>query len=195
MTSDIKERTIITSIRYIAATIAQFIVQGLTLPLVSKFSNGEDKGHGWLCTISLFAVIGFFFLVISFFASKERITPPASQKSDTWKDVKDIFKSIPWRAMFILTLFLFTTLAMWGSAMNYYFENYVDRGALFAFLDSIGLVYTESTGRVGYSILNDFGLVVDAPENVYEVGVGVHNRLGELVHICGGLLLARYIDN
>ena len=141
MSSDIKERTSITSIRFVAATIAQFVVQGLTLPLVSKFAGESgDKGHGWLCTISLFAVIGFVFLVITFFSSRERITPPANQKTDTRKDIKDVFKNIPWRAMFILTLFLFTTLAMWGSAMNYYFENYVDSGALFAFLNMLGAV-------------------------------------------------------
>ena len=35
--------------------------------------------------------------------------------------------------------FHFITLAMWGSAMNYYFENYVDAGALYAFLDRLGL--------------------------------------------------------
>ena len=161
MTSDIKERNSITSIRFVAATIAQFIVQGLTLPLVSKFAGESgDKGHGWLCTISLFAVIGLVFLVITFFSARERITPPISQKTDTKQDIKDVFKNIPWRAMFILTLFIFTTLAMWGSAMNYYFENYVDAGALYAFLDKIGLVATEAGDGIGYSILNAFGLIV-----------------------------------
>lgn len=68
MTSDIKERNSITSIRFVAATIAQFIVQGLTLPLVGKFAGANgDKGHGWFCTISLFAVIGFIFFIITFF--------------------------------------------------------------------------------------------------------------------------------
>ena len=70
MSGDIKERTSITSIRFVAATIAQFVVQGLTLPLVSKFSDGGDKAHGWLCTISLFACIGFVFLVITFFSTR-----------------------------------------------------------------------------------------------------------------------------
>ena len=73
MSADIKERTSITSIRFIFSTIAQFVVQGLTLPLVSKFSDGGDKAHGWLCTISLFAIIGFIFLVTVFFSAKERI--------------------------------------------------------------------------------------------------------------------------
>ena len=85
MTSDIKERNSITSIRFVAATIAQFIVQGLTLPLVSKFTGESgDKGHGWLCTISLFAVIGLIFLIITFFSARERITPPTNQSFRLW---------------------------------------------------------------------------------------------------------------
>lgn len=196
MSSDIKERTSITSIRFVAATVAQFVVQGLTLPLVSKFAGPDgDKGHGWLCTISLFAVIGFVFLVVTFFSSRERITPPTSQKTDTRKDIKDVFKNIPWRAMFILTIFLFTTLVMWGSAMNYYFENYVDAGALYAFLDKIGLVATEAGNGVGYTILNAFGLIVSSPDKAYEVGFGVFNMLGAIVQFFGVIFLSGFLAN
>ena len=195
MSSDIKERTSITSVRFVAATIAQFVVQGLTLPLVSKFAAGGDKGHGWLCTISLFAVIGLVFFIITFFSSRERITPPAGQKTDTRKDIKDVFKSVPWRAMFILTLFIFTTLAMWGSAMNYYFENYVDSNALYAFLDKLGLVATEPGNGVGYIVLNAFGLVVSGPDKAYEVGFGVFNMLGALVQFFGVIFLSGFLAN
>lgn len=75
--------------------------------------------------------------------------------------------------MFILTLFLFTTLAMWGSAMNYYFENYVDANALYTFLDKLGLVAVEANASFSYNILNAFGLIVNSPEKAYEVGFGV----------------------
>lgn len=196
MTSDIKERNNITSIRFVAATIAQFIVQGLTLPLVGKFAGANgDKGHGWLCTISLFAVIGFIFFIITFFSARERITPPASQKTDTRKDIRDVFHSIPWRAMFILTLFLFTTLAMWGSAMNYYFENYVDANALYTFLDKLGLVAVEANASFSYNILNAFGLIVNSPEKAYEVGFGVFNMVGALVQFFGVILLSSFLAN
>lgn len=196
MTSDIKERNSITSIRFVAATIAQFIVQGLTLPLVGKFADANgDKGHGWLCTISLFAVIGFIFFIITFFSARERITPPASQKTDTRKDIRDVFHSIPWRAMFILTLFLFTTLAMWGSAMNYYFENYVDANALYTFLDKLGLVAVEANASFSYNILNAFGLIVNSPEKAYEVGFGVFNMVGALVQFFGVILLSSFLAN
>lgn len=196
MTSDIKERNSITSIRFVAATIAQFIVQGLTLPLIGKFAGANgDKGHGWLCTISLFAVIGFIFFIITFFSARERITPPASQKTDTRKDIRDVFHSIPWRAMFILTLFLFTTLAMWGSAMNYYFENYVDANALYTFLDKLGLVAVEANASFSYNILNAFGLIVNSPEKAYEVGFGVFNMVGALVQFFGVILLSSFLAN
>jgi Na+/melibiose symporter-like transporter len=195
MSSDIRERTSITSIRFVAATIAQFIVQGLTLPLVSKFSDGGDKGHGWLVTISLFAVIGFVFLVISFFSTRERITPPVSQKIDTRRDIADVLKSVPWKAMFVLTLFIFITLAMWGSAMNYYFENYVDRASLYAFLDNMGLVGTAADTGVWHSVLDAFGLVVTSPDNAYEVGFGMFNMVGALVQFFGVILLSSFLAN
>ncbi len=196
MSSDIKERTSITSFRFVAATIAQFVVQGLTLPLVSKFSGDSgDKGHGWLCTVSLFAVIGLVFLLITFFSSRERITPPVNQKTDTKQDIKDVLRSIPWRAMFVLTLFIFITLAMWGSAMNYYFENYVDSGALYTFLDKIGLVATEDGDGIGHTILNAFGLIVNSPDKAYEVGFGVFNMLGALVQFFGVIFLSGFLAN
>ena len=195
MSGDMKERNSITSIRFVAATVAQFVVQGLTLPLVGKFSAGGDAADGWLATISLFAAIGFVFLVITFFSTRERIAPPPEQKSDIKQDIKEVFSNVPWRAMFILTLFLFTTLAMWGSAMNYYFENYVDSSALYAFLDKLGLVYSGAGEGAGYAVLNAFGLIVSSPEQAYMVGFGVFNMLGALVQFFGVILLSSYLAN
>lgn len=195
MTSDIKERNSITSIRFVAATIAQFLVQGLTLPLVSKFSQGSNHDRGWLCTVGLFAGVGFIFLLIAFFSSRERIEPPKGQKMNIKEDIKDIFGSIPWRAMFVLTLFLFTTLALWGSAMNYYFQNYVDEKALYEFLDTIGLVATEPSSGGFHAVLDAFGLIVYDSSKAYEVGFGVFNMLGALVQFLGVILLSNFLAN
>lgn len=97
--------------------------------------------------------------------------------------------------MFILTLFVFITLAMWGSAMNYYFENYVDKVALFAFLDNIGLVAAEPGNSVGYHVLNAFGLIVTSPDKAYEVGFGVFNMVGALVQFFGVIFLSEFLAN
>ena len=39
MTNDIQERTSINKVRFICTSVAQFVVQGFTLPLVDRFSN------------------------------------------------------------------------------------------------------------------------------------------------------------
>lgn len=195
MTSDIKERTSISSIRFVTATIATFIVQGLTLPLVNKFGQG-DASKGWAITITLFAIVAVVLMIITFFTAKERITPPANQKTSVKQDFKDIVSCRPWKAMFILTLFLFTTLAMWGSGMSYYFNYVVDKDALFHFLGNIGLVSggSEATGVI-HKILDAFGLIVYDNTQVFAVGFSLFNMVGQLVTLAGVILLSQFLSN
>lgn len=205
MTGDIKERTSITSIRFVAATIAQFVVQGLTLPLVHKFGRGSgaDDAQGWLSTITIFAVVGFVFLVVAGFSAKERIAPPASQKMDVKNDLKGLFADVSWRSMFILTLFVFITLAMWGSAMCYYFQHYVDPQALGQFLDRIGLVKDEGAVlNIGMQVLDSFSLLATraadgsiSPVESYSIGLSVFNMIGALVQLVGVITLSEFLAN
>ncbi len=205
MTGDIKERTSITSIRFVAATIAQFVVQGLTLPLVHKFGRGSgaDDAQGWLSTITIFAVVGFVFLIVAGFSAKERIAPPASQKMDVKNDLKGLFADVSWRSMFILTLFVFITLAMWGSAMCYYFQHYVDPQALGQFLDRIGLVKDEGAVlNIGMQVLDSFSLLATraadgsiSPVESYSIGLSVFNMIGALVQLVGVITLSEFLAN
>jgi len=194
ITSDIKERTSISSIRFVTATIATFIVQGLTLPLVAKFGQG-DVSKGWSTTIILFAVVAFILLIITFFTTKERITPPKEQKTSVKQDFKDILRSRPWKSMFVLTLFLFTTLAMWGSGMSYYFNYYVDKDALFMFLENIGLANSSDNTGALYSVLDAFGLIVSDNSQVFAVGFSLFNMMGQLVTLIGVIFLSQYLAN
>jgi len=195
MTGDSDERTSIASVRFITATIATFIVQGLTLPLVAKFGNG-DNVKGWMITISLFAVIVALLMIITFFSTKERIVPPAGQKTSIRQDMKDIFSSRPWRAMFVLTLFLFTTLAMWGSSMSYYFNYFIDKNALFNFLSAFGLVEQEA-GQTGiwHNFLDAFGLIaLSDHSNVFAVGFSLFNMMGQVVTLIGVIVLSQRLS-
>lgn len=194
MTSDIKERTSISSIRFVTATIATFVVQGLTLPLVTKFGGSTTSSSGWLWTITLFAVVGLVLMIITFFSTKERIAPPPNQKTSIKQDFKDILSSRPWLAMFILTLFLFTTLAMWGSSMSYYFNYVVDKDALFAFLGNMGL--TGNVDELGFwgKVLDAFGLIVYDAENVFAVGFSLFNMTGSIIQLVGVILLSGFLS-
>jgi len=129
MTSDVDERTLLSSYRFFFAMAAQFVVQGMTLSLVSKFGQG-DNAKGWSLTIGMFSVLAIVFFVITFFSARERVHPDPNQKSSFKLDFADLLKNVPWKAMFVLTLFLFTTLALRGTALFYYFTYYGQIAAL-----------------------------------------------------------------
>ena len=160
MTSVIRERTSITTLRFVVVTIAQFVVQGLTLPLVDHFSKGSTLQHGWTCTIGLFACVAFVFFIITFIVTKERIQPPPRQKMSIKEDVKNTVSSVSWNAMALLTFALFITLAMWGSAMNFYFQYNVDQKSLYDFLSHFITIRQEDAYSIGFSAFNMMGAVV-----------------------------------
>ena len=173
MTSDIKERTSITTIRFIVVTIAQFVVQGLTLPLVDHFADG-DLQRGWVSTIILYACIAFFLFFVTFLVTRERIQPPPTQKVNIRADIKDTFSDLSWNSMALLTFALFITLAMWGSAMNFYFQYNVDQKSLYNFLSHF--------------------IDIDQ-ENAYSVGFSVFNMTGAIIQFIGVICLSRYLAN
>ncbi len=196
MTSNIKERTSISSIRFIFAMGAAFVVQGLTLPLVNKFGQGDDQ-KGWMMATGLFAVVAIIFLIITAVSTKERITPPPGQKTPIKEDLKDIFSNGPWKSMFILTLFLFTTLSMWGSSSFYFFSYYMDKQAIYDFLQMFGLAQTDVINNgVWFKIMDAFGLVVKGDQgNAFNVGFSFFNMVGQLVTIIGVITLSQFLSN
>ncbi len=186
ITGDVNERTSLSSYRFFFSMAAALIVQGFTLPLVYKFGQG-DAQKGYSMTIGVFAVVCIIFFLITFFSVKERIKPDPKQKSSPKKDLVGLLKTGPWVAMFITTLFVFITLALWGSGMFYYFTYYLDKDAVYNFLQSLGLGQNDSgTGGFWYGILNTFGLIVgkDA-SNVSGVGFSLFNMAGMLMNILG----------
>ena len=189
ITGDVNERTSLSSYRFFFSMSAAFLVQGLTLPLVSKFGGG-DAAKGWSLTMGMFALLAVVFFVITFLSVKERVHPDPKQKSSPKQDFKDLLKNKPWISMFVLTLFLFITLALWGSAMFYFFTYYADKNSMFSFLQSWGLVSTPAaeTSSWWHDILNAFGLIArEDRNNVSAVSFSLFNMTGQLVTIIGVL--------
>ena len=195
MSSDIKERTSISSVRFVTATIATFVVQGLTLPLVAKFGQGNAQ-KGWHWTIVIYAIIVAALLVVTFFSARERIAPPAGQKTSIKQDFQDLIQSKPWKAMFTLTLFLFITLALWGSSMSYYFNYVVNKDALFSFLRNVGLVAEQGQSYGAFhSLLSAFGLIAKSNAEVFAVGFSLFNMIGQVVTLVGVIFLSQFLSN
>src|SRR5690606_25795928 len=54
------------------------------------------------------------------------------------RDLADLAANRPWLVMLLVTILVFTTLALKGGTYVYYFENYLEEPAMARFLDSIG---------------------------------------------------------
>ena len=125
MTGDLGERTSLSSYRFVFAMIAQLIIQGLALPMVSYFGQG-NSATGYQYTMAIFSTLAVVLFFITFATTRERIQPDPAQRASVRQHYGDLMKNGPWLAMFALTLVLFVTLAMRGSVVFYYFRYYVN---------------------------------------------------------------------
>jgi len=137
LTGDMAERNSISSYRFVAVMIAQFIIQVLLYPLVLIVGEG-DKAVGFEKTMTVFAIVGTILLLITFLTTKERIVPKPEQKSTVKEDLGDLSKNRPWIVMLLVTILIFINLSLKGGMYIYYFDNYVDEQSLATFLKGIG---------------------------------------------------------
>jgi sugar (glycoside-pentoside-hexuronide) transporter len=139
ITGKMSERNSMSSYRFVAVMIAQFVIQVLLLPLVLIMGDG-DKAVGFEKTMTLFALVGTVFFLITFFTTKERVVTKDDQKSSIKQDIVDLFKNQPWIVMLSLTILVFITLALKGGMYIYYFQNYVSESHLAQFQIDIGFI-------------------------------------------------------
>ena len=191
MTGDVNERAKLNSFRFISVNAAQFLVGGLTLPLVAKFAVGHDAQYAWRMIMTIWASICLVLFLITFFSTKERIQPPPQQKSDFRQDFAGLIKNSPWVVMFAMTLVHFAILTFRGGALYNYYHHYVDKAAMYDWVQKLGL-----TGPVLLSgaprpagILEWLGYIVHgdrsnlANSNVADVFNSIINMIGTGVTI------------
>lgn len=174
ITGDMAERNSMSAYRFVAVMFSQFFVQVFMYNLILKAGDG-DKAVGIEKVMTILAIIGTLMLLITFFTTKERIVPKPEQKSSLKEDLGDLFKNIPWIIMLTVTTLVFITLAMKGGSYVYYFENFVDKAELTAFLEPMK------------SFLPTF-------ENDISMGLGVFNGGGILIGLIGIMLSKKLAD-
>ena len=191
LTGNMDQRNSLSSYRFVAVMVAQFIIQVLLLPLVLILGNG-DKVEGFKNTMTVFAIVGTVCFLITFLTTRERIVPVAEQKSGVMQDLRDLTRNGPWLVMLALTILVFINLALKGGTYIYYFQYYLSEPALAAFLQSIGFNgFIEGLN----ALLTGAGLAAfawpkDAPTSAFSlfnaggiifmiVGIGFSRRLAD----------------
>jgi Na+/melibiose symporter-like transporter len=200
MTADLDERARLNSYRFVAVNIAQFIVGGFTLPLVAKFAVGHDRAHGWQMTMTIWAVLCFILFLITFATTRERIQPVVEKQSSPKQDFTDLLKNVPWRVMAVMTLVHFAILSFRGGALYNYYHHYVDKAAMFDFVEKIGLT-ASALGPDGIKpggLLEWLGYIVHGTRdnldssNVADVFNSIVNMIGTVTTIIVIMLSASF---
>ena len=137
ITGNMQERNSMSSYRFVAVMIAQFIIQVLLLPLVLIAGDG-DKALGFEKVMTFLSIAGVIMFLITFYTTKERVVPKEEQKSTVLEDVKDLLSNRPWVMMLIITILVFVTLALKGGMYIFYFQNYLDASQIALFLERVG---------------------------------------------------------
>ncbi len=194
MTGDVVERAKLNSFRFIAVNAAQFIVGGFTLPLVAKFAASHARGsggtlvdvadiqYGWQMTMTLWAVLCLVLFLITFATTRERIKPINKEKSSPKQDFGNLLKNNPWKVMFFMTMMHFCILSFRGGALYNYYHHYADKGALYDWVQKLGLVVPAGARASG--IFETLGYIVHgdrsdlANSNVADVAYSIINMLG-----------------
>lgn len=182
LTGNMSDRNSLSSYRFVAVLIAQFTIQVLLLPLVLILGSG-DKVQGFQTVMSIFAVIGTIFFLITFFTTKERIVPSVDQKSTIKEDLTDLVKNKPWLVMLTVTVLAFIALSLKGGMYIFYFENYLSEAHVAQFLNDIGF-----NGFIGglNSVLTGIGLTeFQWPEDAATSGFSLFNAGGIIFMVVG----------
>ena len=126
ISSNSLERTSVSSFRFVLAYIGLFMVQGLTIPMVKHFGQGNDqKGFQWAMVVYGVLAIGLF--LFTFLTTRERVQPTKSENSVLKDDLRDLGRNIPWVMVCFIGVFAVFYISIRMGAILYYFKYCVVR--------------------------------------------------------------------
>jgi GPH family glycoside/pentoside/hexuronide:cation symporter len=130
LTPDSRERTSVTSYRFVMALIPVFIIVNATMPLVRYFGGGSDTSpYGWQMTMLVYSIFAVLLYFATFAMTRERVKPPPRQETSLATDLKDLLRNRPWVVLCGVGIAALTFGNIRNTVTIYYFENVVPGGA------------------------------------------------------------------
>jgi len=121
ISGDSKERTTVSSVKFIFAFAAGMIVSASLLIMVKKLGGGNEA-QGWQYSFMIFGVAAIIFFLIAFLGTKERVQPPKTQKSSMKKDIHELITNKPWLILLATTITFILFVAVRSSVTVHYFK-------------------------------------------------------------------------
>jgi glycoside/pentoside/hexuronide:cation symporter, GPH family len=173
----------------------------------SKLKKDHDS-QGWQRTMMVYGGICAVCFLITFFTTKERITPLQKKKSPITKDIATLATIGPWIVMFGVTVSHYVLQGMRGPAYQYYMQYVVDPESMKHFLQQWGIPASDGYDKYAtwmpeflrsacFSLLTKFKLVLlpdnsNVPAVVYGLLQMTNKVLNVLGIIAAGYLVSRF---
>lgn len=175
MTQDPYQRSVLNIFRMVMALIGGIIVNFFTMPLINSFGGGQT---GWVAAFAVFGILAACLFLVTFFSTKERITPSVVQKEVPMKrGFKALFRNKYWGLMLVYAVVFYMGMGV-GSGMNVYFAQYV--------LNNSNLVGILGVGSLIPMLI---GLLFIAPV-IKRFGKRNASLAGSAVAVVGSLIMA-----
>ena len=156
ITPEQSERTSLSSFRFAGAYFGGIITQGLLIYLV-LFLGGGNESRGYQYAMYLLAGLLVTFLLITFFSTKERVIPKASQKSPIRSDLKDLISNKPWVILLIIGFLFVIFNSIKQGITVIYFKRYIGSETLAASYMVVLLIVSMVAALLTTPLANYFG--------------------------------------
>jgi GPH family glycoside/pentoside/hexuronide:cation symporter len=160
MTDDPLERTSLNAYRMGLAQVGGIIANTGFLPLVGLLGAGSPA-RGAQLTVLIFSLAAVALFLVCFATTRERIQPPAAQKTRLIDDVRTLLANPHWLMMFVVGIVNITLAVVRGSAGIYYLKSYLgwDDVRLFGSLPAIPLYFLlGGLAMIGGAMLTRFAV-------------------------------------
>ncbi|MDG5767777.1 MFS transporter [Balneolales bacterium ANBcel1] len=106
-----------------------------------------DQERGYSYSMFLMSVFLALFLIVTFFSTKERVTPPVSQQTNLKNDLKDLIKNRPWLVLLVIGLLFSVYNSIKQGIIVIYFSHYLNE-PLMAGTFMVGLMLASIGGAM-----------------------------------------------
>ncbi len=136
MTPSSRERTVLSSYRFVCAFGGGLLISMLVRPLINYFGAG-DEAKGFSTTMALFAILSVALFWYTFSTTRERVKTPDDHKSNLKQDLKFLVSNRPWIVLFFAAIFTLANVAVKNAVTVHFFKYYVgdDGSSVFLFMD------------------------------------------------------------
>ncbi len=156
-----------------------FIVTGEEQLEASQISI-IDQQKGYSRSIYSLSVVLIICLLITFYFTRERVSPPKEQKGDLKQDLLDLIRNKPWLVILVVGLLFNVYNAMKQGTTLYYFTHYLHDQLLAA------------SYMVGLMIVSIAGAMATAPlsrrigkKNLFIAALLFSGAINSLLYFCG----------